>query len=59
MPLTRRHFIGTAASAAALACKCVEAQEERALFWRIEVPDGGGGVAFGYTRVARPLFPRL
>lgn len=52
MPLTRRHFIGTAASAVALACKRVEAQEERALFWRIENPDGGRGVVFGYARVA-------
>src|SRR5262249_56571551 len=57
MPLTRRHFIGTAASAAALACKCVEAQEEHALFWRIEVPDGGRGVAFGFTRVAAAVVP--
>ena len=59
MPLTRRHFIGTAASAAALACKCVEAQEEHALFWRIEVPDGGRGVAFGYTRVAAAVVPEV
>src|SRR6516165_4969921 len=59
MPLTRRHFIGTAASAAALACKCVEAQEEHALFWRIEVPDGGRGVAFGYTRVAAAVAMKI
>jgi len=59
MPLTRRHFIGTAASAAALACQCVEAQEEHALFWRIEVPDGGRGVAFGYTRVAAAVVPEV
>jgi hypothetical protein len=61
MPLTRRHFIGTAASAAALACKCVAAQvaaqEEHALFWRIEVPDGGRGVVFGYARVAAAVAP--
>src|SRR5262249_17948483 len=59
MPLTRRHFIGTAASAAALACKCVEAQEEHALFWRIEVADGDRGVAFGYTRVAAAVVPEV
>src|SRR6516162_9714016 len=59
MPLTRRHFIGTAASAAALACQCVEAQEEHALFWRIEVPDGGRGVAFGYTRVAAAVAMKI
>src|SRR5215469_7121446 len=59
MPLTRRQFIGTAASAAALACKCVEAQEEHALFWRIEVPNGGRGVAFGYTRVAAAVVPEI
>src|SRR5215471_12170799 len=59
MPLTRRHFIGTAASAAALACRRVAAQEEHALFWRIEVPDGGRGVAFGYTRVAAAVVPEV
>ena len=59
MPLTRRHFIGTAASAAALACKCAAAQEEHALFWRIEVPDGGRGVVFGYTRVAAAVAPEV
>ena len=63
MPLTRRHFIGTAASAAALACKCaaaqVAAEEEHALFWRIEVPDGGRGVMFGYTRVAAAVVPEV
>ena len=59
MPLTRRHFIGTAASAVALACKAVEAQEERALFWRIESPDGGRGVVFGYARVAAAVTPEV
>jgi hypothetical protein len=59
MPLTRRHFIGTAASAVALACKRVEAQEERALFWRIENPDGGRGVVFGYARVAAAVTPEV
>jgi hypothetical protein len=59
MPLTRRHFIGTAASATALACRRVEAQEERALFWRIESPDGGRGVAFGYARVAAAVVPEV
>ena len=57
MPLTRRHFIGTAASAAALACQRVEAQEDHALFWRIEIPDGGRGVVFAYTRVAAAVVP--
>jgi hypothetical protein len=57
MPLTRRHFIGTAASAAALACQRVEAQEDHALFWRIESPEGGRGVVFGYTRVAAAVVP--
>jgi hypothetical protein len=59
MPLTRRHFIGTAASATALACKWAEAQEERALFWRIESPDGGRGIAFGYARVAAAVVPEV
>jgi hypothetical protein len=57
--LTRRHFIGTAASAAALGCKWVEAQEERALFWRIESPDGGRGIVFGYARVAAAVAPEV
>src|SRR5262249_35667483 len=59
MPLTRRHFIGTAASAVALACKRLEAQEERALFWRIESPDGGRGIVFGYARVAAGVTPEV
>ena len=59
MPLTRRHFIGTAASAVALACKRLEAQEERALFWRIESPDGGRGIVFGYARVAAAVTPEV
>jgi hypothetical protein len=59
MPLTRRHFIGTAASAVALAGKRVEAQEEHALFWRIESPDGGRGIVFGYARVAAAVTPEV
>lgn len=52
MPLSRRHFIGITASAIALAYKPANAQDDRALFWRIETPDGGRGVVFGYARVA-------
>jgi hypothetical protein len=57
MPLSRRHFLGITASAVALACKSTNAQEERALFWRIEAPDGGRGVVFGYARVAAAVAP--
>lgn len=59
MPLTRRHFLGITASAVVLACKRTEAQEERALFWRIESPDGGRGVVFGYARVAAAVVPEV
>jgi len=57
MPLSRRHFVGITASAIALACKSTAAQDERALFWRIETPDGGRGVVFGYARVAAAVAP--
>ena len=59
MPLSRRHFIGITASAVALACKSTNAQEERALFWRIETPEGGRGVVFGYARVAAAVAPEV
>ena len=57
MPLSRRHFIGLTASVIALACKSTNAQDERALFWRIETADGGRGVVFGYARVAAAAAP--
>jgi hypothetical protein len=57
MPLSRRHFIGITASAVALACKSANAQDERALFWRVETPDGGRGVVFAYARVAAAAAP--
>jgi hypothetical protein len=57
MLLSRRHFIGITASAVALACKPANAQDDRALFWRLETPDGGRGVLFGYARVAAAVAP--
>jgi hypothetical protein len=57
MPLSRRHFIGSTASAVALAYKSANAQDNRALFWRVETPDGGRGVVFGYARVAAVAAP--
>ena len=57
MPLSRRHFIGITASAVAFACKSANAQDERALFWRVETPDGGRGVVFAYARVAAAAAP--
>jgi TraB family protein len=59
MPLSRRHFIGITASAVALAYKPANAQDDRALFWRIETPDGGRGVVFGYARVAAAVAPEV
>jgi hypothetical protein len=59
MPLSRRHFIGITASAAALAYKAANAQEERALFWRVETPDGGRGVVFAYARVGAVAAPDI
>jgi hypothetical protein len=59
MPLSRRHFIGITASTVALACKSTNAQDERALFWRIETPEGGRGVVFGYARVAAAVAPEV
>jgi hypothetical protein len=49
---TRRDVLGMAAAAVALACEPVVAQEERALFWRVETADGGRGIIFGYARIA-------
>jgi len=57
MPLSRRHFIAITASTVALAYKPANAQDDRALFWRIETPDGGRGVVFGYARVAAVAAP--
>jgi hypothetical protein len=57
MPLSRRYFIGITASAVALTYKSTNAQDERALFWRIETPEGGRGVVFGYARVAAAVAP--
>jgi hypothetical protein len=57
MPLSRRHFIGITASAVALAFKSANAQDDRALFWHVETPDGGRGVVFGYARVAAAVAP--
>src|SRR5262249_21470742 len=59
MPLSRRHFIAITASTVALAYKPANAQDDRALFWRIETPDGGRGVVFGYARVAAAVVPEV
>jgi hypothetical protein len=54
---TRRDILGMAAGAVAFACESVVAQEERALFWRVETPDGGRGIIFGYARIAAAVAP--
>jgi hypothetical protein len=59
MLLSRRHFIATTASAVALTYKSANAQDERALFWRVETPDGSRGVVFGYARVASVVAPEV
>ena len=57
MPLSRRHFIAITASTVALAYKPANAQDDRALFWRIETPDGGRGVVFDMHASPRLLLP--
>jgi hypothetical protein len=59
MPLSRRHFIGITASAPALAYTPASGYDQRALFWRIETPDGGRGMVFGYARVAAVAAPDI
>jgi hypothetical protein len=54
---TRRDVLGMAAAAVAFACEPVVAQDERALFWRVETPDGGRGIMFGYARIAAAVAP--
>jgi hypothetical protein len=59
MPITRRYFLGAVAGTAALAWERVAAQDERALFWRVETAEGGRGVVFGYARVAASVAPEI
>src|SRR5262249_12501417 len=41
------------------ATRTAQADEDRALFWRVETPDGGRGIAFGYARVAAAMAPDI
>jgi hypothetical protein len=57
MPTTRRRFFAVALGTAALTCDGVVAQEQRGLFWRVEMPDGSCGTVFGYARVGAVVAP--
>jgi hypothetical protein len=55
MTITRRDFVVMIAGATTLACRRAEAAADRGLFWRVEMPDGGRAIVFGYGRIAADL----
>ena len=58
MSLDRRAFMILAASAASLAgYRPSPAEDDRAVFWRIETQDNARGTVFGYARTAAALIP--
>jgi len=59
VPITRRDFVIMTAGAATFACRSAEAEADRGLFWRVETPDGGRGIVFGYGRIAAALTPDI
>lgn len=59
MPITRRDFVAMAAGAAAFVSGRAAADADNGLFWRVEMPDGGSAVVFGYGRIAAALTPDI
>src|SRR5262245_13800130 len=57
MPIDRRVFMTGAAVAALFPwSRTARADNERALFWRIEAGNGAVGTVFGYARTAASVF---
>jgi hypothetical protein len=54
MSIARRNFLVFAA-ATALAREAAWGDDGRARFWRVEMPDGGQGIVFGYARIAAAI----